>query len=221
MQEISRNVTVCHEARHRSRSVSQPRRRETPLAKCHGMSCFVMFPIPSPTLRCPVPAYRVSIAFRSVPPPAGPFAARIARGRARPSAPARFARLIARARRRAHVSRPFPPGLFSAPAAVLRRKGKGGPRKPPLPAHIIPHFPPGQAPIKNYFKNFANEMLSSDGGALKRREAPARRPVSPGNPEPPPGRAGRPGRGGSAALPRPSLRRPARSVRTVRLRRPP
>ena len=206
MQEISRNVTVCHEARHRSHSVSQPRRRETPsrsVMECHVLSC------------SPYRHRRSAVRFLHIAPPSRSAPLRSAGSLCR-AYRARYARLVARARRRAHFSCPFPPGLFSAPAAVLRRKGKGGPRKPPLPAHIIPHFPPGQAPIKNYFKNFANEMLSSDGGVLKRREAPARRPVIPGNPEPPPGRAGRPGRGGNAALPRPSLRRPARSVRTAR-----
>ena len=98
---VHTNVMICHEARHRSCSVSRPRRRETPLAKCHEMSCFVMFPMPLPTLRRPVFAYRASIALRSVPPPPGPFAARIARGRGRPLAPARFARLIAPARKAA------------------------------------------------------------------------------------------------------------------------
>ncbi len=56
------------------------------------------------------------------------FCARFACGRGRVSAPARFARLIARARRRAHLARPFPPGAFSAPSRSLSAETpKGGP----------------------------------------------------------------------------------------------
>ena len=119
-------------------------RGRTP-ALCHDLSC-------SPCRRrsSAVPFLHIvlSIAFRCAPsrprrrrlraPPGGgtSFCARILRARPRPSArlsaPARFAHLIARARRRAHVSPPFPPGLFSAPAIVsLRRKAKRRPRKPP------------------------------------------------------------------------------------------
>ena len=61
-------------------------------------------------------------------------------GRAR-LAPARFARLIARARRRTHVSRPLPPGSFAAPAALLRRKAERRPREPPLYSHSTTLFP--------------------------------------------------------------------------------
>ena len=43
-------------------------------------------------------------------------------------AAARFARVIARARRRAHLARPFPPGCFSRPQPSLSaEKPKGGP----------------------------------------------------------------------------------------------
>ena len=61
-------------------------------------------------------------------------------GRAR-LAPARFARLIARARRRTHVSRPLPPGSFAAPAALLRRKAERRPQEPPLCSHSTTLFP--------------------------------------------------------------------------------
>ena len=54
---------------------------------------------------------------------------------------ARFARLIARARRRTHVSRPLPPGSFAAPAALLRRKAERRPREPPLCSHSTTLFP--------------------------------------------------------------------------------
>ena len=53
-------------------------------------------------------------------------------------APARFAHLIARARRRTHVSRPFPPELFSAPAiASLCRRAK---RRPQGAASLHPSY---------------------------------------------------------------------------------
>ena len=60
---------------------------------------------------------------------------------------ARFAHLIARARQRTHVSRSFPPGLFSAPAlASLSRKAERRPREPPSSTPIVAHFSTGQAP---------------------------------------------------------------------------
>ena len=92
------------------------------VTKCHVLSCDVMFAMPSPMLCRSVPAYRPSIAFR--PPPFRPPRRRLAGrdplprafacGRGRVSAPARFARLIARARgsrrvRRFH--RPLPAGV--------------------------------------------------------------------------------------------------------------
>ncbi len=56
------------------------------------------------------------------------FCARFACGRGRVSAPARFARLIARARRRTHLSRLLTPGAFSAPSRSLSAETpKGGP----------------------------------------------------------------------------------------------
>ena len=74
---------------------------------------------------------------RAGPAPERPCFARIAaagaRGRGRVSAPARFAHLIARARRRTHLARPFPPGCFSRPPAVaFCRNAERRPRKPPL-----------------------------------------------------------------------------------------
>ncbi len=121
-------------------------------ALCHELSC-------SPCRRrsSAVPFLHIapSVAFRSapLPPPrrrpgrrraAGPFFARVScvRARACPRAlaPARFAHLIARARRRAHLAPPFPPGLFSAPAlASLRRnRDRGEPHgsTPPTPPCI-------------------------------------------------------------------------------------
>ena len=56
------------------------------------------------------------------------FRARFARAGGRVSAPARFARLIARARRRTHLSRLLTPGAFSAPSRSLSAETpKGGP----------------------------------------------------------------------------------------------
>ena len=180
MQEISRNVTICHEARHRSRSVSRPRRRETPwrnVVRCHVLSCFpyrhrrstVRFlHILAPSRSAPLRRRRVPLS-------------RVSRAGAPVGAGAVRAPDCARAQgsRRAHFSCLFPLGLFSAPAAVLRRKGKGGPRKPPLPAIIIPHFLTGQAMIEKYFQNIANKLLSSDGSAEIRRDAPRGRPSVP------------------------------------------
>ena len=103
-------------------------------------------------------AYRSSIRLRS-----GPFSApsscrlrgpvsRVSparacgRGGARFAA-ARFARVIARARRRAHVSPPLPPGSFSRPPAMrLRRKGKRAAPETALPSTpILAHFANSQA----------------------------------------------------------------------------
>ncbi len=56
------------------------------------------------------------------------FCARFACACGRVSAPARFAHLIARARRRTHLARRFPPGLFSGPCRSLSAETpKGGP----------------------------------------------------------------------------------------------
>ena len=127
-----------------------------------GMSWNVMFPIPSPMLHRPVPAYRASIAFRSV--PAGLPSVRqvplprISRERLRAGpggriAAARFARLIARARQRAHISCPFR-GSFSN-----RRRGSGFWTPPPLVSYYhrfseVKHF-------REIFQKFSNKTLSS------------------------------------------------------------
>ena len=65
-------------------------------------------------------------------------------------APARFARLIARARRRAHLSRQLPGGLF-APAAPTRDEAASGCRfLPPAPYCYRPSG--NQVSRKKYFK---------------------------------------------------------------------
>ena len=78
-----------------------PEGAETPRG-CHEMSCDVMFRRATPVSARLHPAYRSSIAFRSVRAAAGlpaarPCFARIACAHAPAFAPARFARLIARA----------------------------------------------------------------------------------------------------------------------------
>ena len=61
-------------------------------------------------------------------------------------AAARFARLIARARRQAHLARPFPPGSFSRPQPCFcAEKPKGGPGEPPLSTFILHHLGESQA----------------------------------------------------------------------------
>ena len=79
-----------------------------------------------------------------------PCFARIAGGRGRVSAPARFTRLIARARRRAHLPRRPAPGSFSRPPAIasLRRKAERRPRKPPLSIVIIHPVRPESSPLR-------------------------------------------------------------------------
>ena len=114
-----------------------------------------MFAIPPLMLCGSVPAYRSPIAFRSA-----PFRPRrrrtlfarvsCVRARARPRAhlaPARFAHLIARARRRTHFSCPFPPGLFSGPSPCfpLQKSEKAAPGSR-LSTLIIHHFLSSQAP---------------------------------------------------------------------------
>ena len=55
-------------------------------------------------------------------------------------AAARLARLIARASRRTHLARPFPPGCFSRPPAIaFCRNAERRPRKPPLSTFILHH----------------------------------------------------------------------------------
>ncbi len=111
--------------------------------RCHVPSCgaaeIVMFchagPFPPGCRRGPPAGLRrgsVSVMRASFQAKGGTgvslFCARFACGRGRVSAPARFARLIARARRRTHLARRFPPGLFSGPCRSLSAETpKGGP----------------------------------------------------------------------------------------------
>ena len=75
------------------------------------------------------------------------------RGRARGAAggciaAARFARVIARARRHTHFARPFPPGcFFAAPSRrFLQKRRKAAPGEPPLSTFILHHPAKCQAP---------------------------------------------------------------------------
>ena len=116
----------------------------------------VMFPMSSVELRRSVPAYRFSVALHSVraaggpaPPGGGTLFARVtcvracAGGRAR-LAPAWFAHLIARARRRTHVYPSFPPGLFSGPSHCF-------------PAQKSRKAAPGAASLCGYCSAFSNK----------------------------------------------------------------
>ena len=109
------------------------------------VSCFVMFPMPPVMLCGSVPAYRSlrRVPFRSLPsapPPARApssggtlFCARILRARPRPPArlaPARFAHLIARARRRTHPAPSAPAEAFFASSShcfPAQKSGKAAP----------------------------------------------------------------------------------------------
>ena len=117
-----------------------PEGAETPLG-CHEMSCDVMFRRAAPVSARLAEAPSVCI-LHVVPPlrfvPFAPLPAclrrvpfsRVSHGRARAFAPARFARLIARAsKRRAQVSRPFR-WVFFAPARSRRRSGPRMPLPP-------------------------------------------------------------------------------------------
>ena len=134
--------------------------RKTP-ALCHDMSCSpcrrqssavpFLHIVPSPSV--PFPSVR---AAARLPVAAGPFlraypACAPAPVRAR-LAPARFAHLIARARRRAHLARPFPPGLFSGPSHIPAQKSR---KAAPEAASLHPSYttfspvkPPGGRNMK-------------------------------------------------------------------------
>ena len=111
---------------------ASPKRRPSAVLHVVPPSRFVPFALPPACLR------RV------------PVFARIACARAPAFAPARFARLIAlaRAKRRAHVSRPFRWGFF-APARGERRSGLADAASSCL---ILPRFYRGQAFTRNHFK---------------------------------------------------------------------
>ena len=96
---------------------------------------------------------------------AGPFlraypACAPLRGRAR-LAPARFAHLIARARRWTHFSRRLPPGLFFGPQPLLpsAEKPKGGPGSRLLFTRILLHFSLVSSIYGDKFHDFRTKSL--------------------------------------------------------------
>ena len=135
--------------------------------ECHGMSCFVMIRMrvahsllslracsrrfgPGLGVFRPIfPALRLrhgsllSIPLRSVhpvagsPAAAGPFFARIARGRGRPLAPARFARLIAPARASPSSGRTSPVSF----SGVFSRRREPGKEAAPRGYRFLPRVP--------------------------------------------------------------------------------
>ena len=116
--------------------------------RCHGRHASAdALPFRSCIPRLPCTSFQSSPP-AAVPDAAGPFFARILRGCGRVSAPARFAHLITRARRRTHFPCPFPPG-FSAPAAFCRKR-KRRPRKPPF-LHPSYHTFPQVKPLAGRF----------------------------------------------------------------------
>ena len=105
----------------------------------------------SPSHCVPLPSIRAAAQA------AGPFlraypACAPAPARAR-LAPARFAHLIARARRRTHLSRRLPPGFFRPQPLSCAEKRKGGPKEPPLCTHYTP-LSPQSSPWRRISSNF-------------------------------------------------------------------
>ena len=96
-------------------------------------------------------------------------------------AAARLARLIARARRRAHLARRFPPGSFSRPPAVaFCRKAERRPRKPPLSTFILHHTAKCQAHTGT--ENETAGDFSSDASGMEARIDALRPALSPSCP---------------------------------------
>ena len=78
-------------------------------------------------------------------------------------APARFAHLIARASRRAHVSCPFPPGLFSGPSPCFPlQKSEKAALGSRLSTLIIHRFLSSQAFWREKYENFSNFLPKAE-----------------------------------------------------------
>ena len=146
LRHVSWNVMRCH-VRHARGAYS---------SACSGMSSSFRAAapdIPSGSDICLSSAQVLSPGPVSLLPPAcgGVPVSRVSRGCARGAAggriaAARLARLIARARRRTHLARPFPPGSFSRPPAIaFCRNAERRPRKPPLSTFILHHIAKCQA----------------------------------------------------------------------------
>ena len=143
-------------------------------ALCHEVSCsscrrrssavpFLHIVPPSRS----VPLHAVRAAAGPGPQAAGPFlrayrACAPAPSRAR-LAPAPFAHLIARARRRTHFARRLPPGLFCGPQPLLpsAESEKAAPESR-LSTPIIHHFLSSQAPWGEKDENFSNFLLNPE-----------------------------------------------------------
>ena len=105
-------------------------------------------------------------------------------------AAARFARLIARARRHTHLARPFPPGSFSRPQPVaFCRKAERRPQEPPLSTFILHHMGESQVPQGTENENAGDVSWNASGNEgrgdgragsfMSRHPAPPPQPVGP------------------------------------------
>ncbi len=159
------------------------RERPQDVMDCHVLSCSVMAAGRGPGRFRRCGGSSSGIAFllpfdgfrRARQPGQRPCFARIARVRVRARqraryAAARIARLIARARgRRAQLSRPFPPGLFSAPAARCRAKERAAPEAALTPAPLYRAFPGVKPPAR---RPSGSPPGRAGTGAATRRQAP-------------------------------------------------
>ena len=128
---------------------------------------------PPPALSCPVSPASFLLPAPGLP-AARPFFARIACARARLSAPARFARLIARASPAEGARLPFVPLGFFTPARNRRRSGL----RMPLPRDLSYH---GFFRIKPLEKNyFSISRTRPASGQIMSRPAAGRAGTAPG-----------------------------------------
>ena len=146
-------------------------------------------------------------------PAARPFFARIACARARPSAPARFARLIARASPAEGARLPF------VPLGIFRAGAKPETKRPPDAASSCPHLYHGFFRVKPLERNyFAISRTRPASGQIMSRPAAGRAGTAPGRRLR--ATAPRSSRGGASAGARPGrresrLRRARRSAAKV------
>ena len=150
---MSRSVMFCHVLHApgtysvvRSGMVTQPFQAEAP-------------GIPRGARPCLSSAWIPPLDPVSLPPPAcggSLFCAFRVCGRAGPRAriaAARFARVIARARRRTHLARRLPPGLFCGPSRSPAQKSR---KAAPGAASLLSFYhtsPQVKSPMENYFRN--------------------------------------------------------------------
>ena len=170
-RRVSRPFPPQAEARSR-----QAGDRDAP-APCHEMSCSVMRCHEAHALADALPCHsRIPFLHRVpfLPPPpapnaAGPFAARIASACARASAPARFARPIARAREAGPGrTSPVPRKGAENPAARVRRRA-------PVVVHDVEH----NRNLRRFQPLRGDFPGTMDGGRRRRRAGPGYcRPIS-------------------------------------------